>query len=381
MTTQSYDIIIVGAGPAGATCAYLMGKAGAKVLLIDKAQFPRDKTCGDFISARLKFNLEQLDLLPTLSSLPHAPVSDLLFTHSTVGGFLLNCPPQQGFICKRERFDHHLMEKAQAHCTLLSGGAVKKLLTENGQVTGVETEHQTFHSKIVVGADGANGITAKTLRGDTFDENHNAVAIRAYYTDVKGIAETAELHFLDEVQPGYFWIFPLNPTTGEANVGLGILSRDVRNQNVQLKQLLQKITQEHPQFRDRFVNSQLTSSIKGWSLPFGSKKRCLAFPGAVLLGDAAGLIDPMSGEGIENAVRSAQCAAPILLKALVAQDYSRTFLLRYQQAAEELLRQELRKSYWIQKLCRNPTMLKGFFHLLKRSSTARTFLVNKFFDA
>lgn len=232
-----YDVIVVGAGPAGSTCAALLARQNARVLLIDKAQFPRDKTCGDFISARLKTNLEQLRLLPPLSGIAHAPVNDILFSHPKSGSFTLTRRPASGFICKREDFDIHLFQEAKNSVEVLENTSVKRLLFEGDRVIGIQTDSQSYRSKILVGADGANGIVAKALGVETFDQDHNAVAIRSYYTNIKGVTETAELHFLDEVQPGYFWIFPLNIETGEANVGLGILSRNVRNSNVQLKQL------------------------------------------------------------------------------------------------------------------------------------------------
>lgn len=376
---KNYDIIVIGAGPSGSTCATLLARGGAKVLLLEKSLFPRDKICGDFISARLKDNLEKSNLAPLLKGTHYGAVTDLLFSHPKAGSFTLSRPPAQGFICKREAFDRLLFEQAQAKVDVLTDAPVKKLLFKGAQVVGVQTADQTFRAKIVVGADGANGITAKALGVQTFDENHNAVAIRAYYAQVEGIGQTAELHFLDEVQPGYFWIFPLNPATGEANVGLGLLSRQVRYGNVQLKTLLERIITTHPSFIHRFRRSERLSPVKGWSLPFGSKKRPVAFPGAVLLGDAAGLIDPMSGEGIENGIRSAQVVAPVLLRSLAAGDYSQEFLLQYQRDLERLLRSELRQSYWIQKLCRNQMVLRSFFWFLQRSSNAKKILVDKFF--
>lgn len=372
-----YDVIIIGAGPAGTTCARLLARANAKVLLIDKALFPRDKPCGDYISARLSTKLQQLDLLPSLKGVSPCYLGDLLFTHPTSGSFNLCRPPLEGFVCKRFDFDSLLFEAARKEVDVLEGVAVKKILFDGGRAVGVQADAKTFYATVIVGADGANGICAKALGVETFDENHNAVALRAYYTNVKDLTDSIELHFLDEVQPGYFWIFPLNKQTGEANVGLGMLSRNVRNSNVHLKDLLPRITQEHPQFKDRFTEASPLSPIKGWSLPFGSKKRPVVFNGALLIGDAAGLIDPMSGEGIENGVRSAECAALAIQKALAANDLS--FLKSYQKELESLLRAELRRSYWIQKACRSPTMLKMFFHLLKRSSAGRKILVNKFF--
>lgn len=383
--SDDYDVIVVGAGPAGSICARSIGQVNAKarILLIDKTQFPRDKTCGDFISARLCDNMKRLELYDAVKMAPQAVIEDLLFSHPTVGSFYvkdsLNREKSTGFVCKRENLDAVFIEEAKKYVDVLEGVKVKGLVFEDGRVVGVQSEDKTFRAKLVVGADGANGVTAKALGVSTLDENHNAVAIRSYYSNVKGMTASVELHFLDEVQPGYFWIFPVNQTTGEANVGLGVLSSHVRNCNLQLKQLMNRIIKEHPQFRERFAESHCLAPMKGWSLPFGSKKRPLAFNGAILVGDAAGLIDPMSGEGIENAFRSGECAAKIIQQALVANNFSQQFLTKYEKALEAMLRPELRKGYLIQKISRNPTFLKLIFLLLKHSRMGRRVIANKFF--
>lgn len=378
---NEYDVIIVGGGPAGSICAHILGQSQVKVLLIEKGQFPRDKTCGDFISARLSDHMKRLGVCNAVKMTPHAMSDDLLFSHPAVGSFLIKDSLKRicstGFVCKREHLDQALFEKAKKSVDILEGTKVKGLLFDNDKVVGVATESQKFYAKIVVGADGANGVIAKALGVETLDENHNAVAIRSYYSNVKGLTNSVELHFIDEVQPGYFWIFPTGP--GEANVGLGVLSRNVRYRNLQLKQLLEKIIKEHPQFCERFTHSIRLAPIKGWSLPFGSKKRPISFNGALLIGDAAGLIDPMSGEGIENAFRSAECAAKTIQQALAANDFSLSSLKNYEKDLESLLRPELRRGYIIQKISRNPTCLKLIFFLLKHFPFTRKLIANKFF--
>ena len=87
--SEEYDVIVVGGGPAGSICAYTLGQNHVKVLLIDKAQFPRDKTCGDFISARLSDKMKRLGVYDAVKSAPHAFIDDLLFSHPAVGGFLI----------------------------------------------------------------------------------------------------------------------------------------------------------------------------------------------------------------------------------------------------------------------------------------------------
>lgn len=381
--SDEYDVIVVGGGPAGSICAYILGQNRVKVLLIEKSQFPRDKTCGDFISARLSDKMKRLGVYDSVKMAPHSIIDDLLFSHPVIGSFLikesLNRSCSTGFVCKRENLDMILFEEAKKYVDVLEGIKIKGLLFEEDRVVGVYSENRNFRAKIVVGADGSNGVTAKTLGVETLDENHHAVAIRSYYLNVKGMTSSVELHFLDEVQPGYFWIFPTNQATGEANVGLGVLSHNVRNQNLQLKQLLNRIIKEHPQFCERFAHAECVAPVKGWSLPFGSKKRSIAFNGAVLVGDAAGLIDPMSGEGIENAFRSGECAAEIIQQALAASDFSLSFLMKYEKALESLLRPELRKGYVIQKISRNPIFLKLTFLLLKHFRFTRRVIANKFF--
>ncbi len=381
--SDNYDVIIIGAGPAGSICARSLGIGGARVLLIDKAQFPRDKTCGDFLSARLCNKLKQLGLYDVVKKMPHTIINDLLFSHPDIGSFCvresLNWEVSTGLVCKREDLDSVLVQEAKKYVDVFEGVKVKGLVFEDGKIVGVQTEDKIVRAKIIVGADGANGVTAKALGAGALDENHNAVAIRSYYSNVKGMTNSVELHFLEQVQPGYFWIFPVNPMTGEANVGLGILSCNVRNRNLQLKKMLHSIVSEHPQFRERFSEAQCLDSIKGWSLPFGSKKRRLAFNGAILVGDAAGLVDPMSGEGIENAFRSGECAATIIQKALAANDFSVSFLMKYESALDKILRSELRKGYLIQKVSRNPIILKLIFFMLKHSRIGRRVIANKFF--
>lgn len=361
---EDYDAIVLGAGPAGSVCARALGMGGARVLLIDKERFPRDKPCGDFLSSRLCDRLKQSGLYEAVAKAPHCVIEDLLFSHPSAGSFWvkdsLNRPISTGFVCKREHLDAIFVEEAKKHVELLEGVKIKELMMEDGQIVGVQSESRSFRAKVIVGADGANGMMAKAL-GMTLDENHHAVSIRSYYSHIKRLTKSVELHFLNEVQPGYFWIFPVNLATGEANVGLGILSRKVRNRNVQLKKLLDWIMREHPQFRERFADAHSIAPVKGWSLPFGSKKRPLAFPGGVLIGDAGGLIDPMSGEGIENAFRSGECAATCILKALAANDFSQRFLQRYEEDLELLLRAELQRGYLIQKVSRNPLVLKLLF--------------------
>jgi len=123
----------------------------------------------------------------------------------------------------------------------------------------------------------------------------------------------------------------------------------------------------------------MENRILGWSLPFGSKLRKNAFNNCLLIGDAASLIDPMSGEGIENAIKSAEFAAETILMAKEIGDYSYDVLKNYSRKLQKSLRFELKTSYFIQKISRNPFALKLLFHAMKSSKFSRRVIANKFF--
>ncbi len=129
-----------------------------------------------------------------------------------------------------------------------------------------------------------------------------------------------ELHFLPELLPGYFWIFPM--PNGRANVGAGMLSSVVAKRKVDLKKEMEKIINEHPVISKRFVHAKPEGKAQGWGLPLGRKVGSISGDNLLLCGDAASLIDPFTGEGIGNAVLSGRYAAEKALNAIATNDYS-----------------------------------------------------------
>lgn len=367
----TYDVVIAGAGPAGATAAAFMADAGLRVLLVDQARFPRDKVCGDAVSGKSVDVLRDLGVAGALLdagiqgswgitfgapsgtsvSVPFASAPDGAATDAAATDGIV--PP--AFVCRREVFDEVLFARAAgSDADVWTETQVDGLLWDDEQVAGVRVRRPsgtptTVRAPLVVGADGAYSTVVRELGMPQLDERYYAAAVRAYYEGVTGFHERhfMEIHFVEEAMPGYFWIFPLGD--GRANVGVGMLSRAVKRRGVRLKELLETCV-THPHFRDRFAKARRVGPVKGWGLPLGSKPRPMAGDGWLLLGDAASLIDPFTGEGIGNAMVGGRTAARWARQALADGDVSAAMLRGFEREMLAYLRSELRLSHLLQRL-------------------------------
>ena len=374
--TERYDVIIVGAGPAGSTAAMYAHRAGLKSLLLDKASFPRDKICGDALSGKSVTILRDLDIMDEVNALPGAYIKRVVFgspehVHVNID-FKQDITEESlsGFVIRRTVFDNYLFQKArEAADTVRENFTVTDLVWEDGQVTGVtgrdsQDNKQTFHAPIVLGADGYRSVIARETGLYHHDPAHWVVALRQYYQGVNGLTDQIELHYVDEVLPGYFWIFPLED--GNANVGIGMLHKYIKEEKVNLRQALQHSI-ESPAFQDRFADATPLENPTGWNLPVGSKHRKNYGNGFMLLGDAAGLIDPFTGEGIGNAMYSARYAIQTISEAMEANDYGEAFLRRYDARLWAEIGDELQVSYRLQKLGKIRPLLNFVIHKAAKS--------------
>ena len=355
-----YDAVIVGGGPGGATAALYAERMGLNVLLVDKEVFPRDKICGDAISGKSVVYLNELDLIETLEANDQVKVSSVVF--SSPKGYSADIPfapgvydgVLNGYVCRREVYDNILFQAARKKVDTRENFKVLDLIKQNDQVIGVrgvdaDNNEIEITAPVVIGADGYKSIVARKMALYDHDPDHLLVATRAYYRGVTGMGSAIELHYIDEMVPGYFWIFPLE--NGLTNVGLGMVHRALKRRKVKLKESHVRATQSEF-FRERFKNAELIGDIVGWNLPVGSKRRPVHGDGFLLIGDAAGLIDPFTGEGIGNAMASAKIAAEVVLAAKTAGDFSATALKPYETKLWKRLGGELNLAYKLQKTAR-----------------------------
>jgi geranylgeranyl reductase family protein len=361
-----YDIIIVGAGPAGSAAALYAARYGLSTLLLDKEGFPRDKICGDALSGKSVTILRELDLLEDIQKLPGAHIQRIVFSSPDHSSFqidlrktrLKNIP--KGFVIRRKNYDAFMFEQAKKAAThTIENFNVSELLTDNGTVCGVRGKDASgndreFKGKIILGADGYKSIVARKTGLYDLDPEHWVVALRCYYKNVKELTDQIELHYVDEVIPGYFWIFPLE--NGYANVGIGMLHKYIKSQKVDLNQALQNSI-DSAYFKERFKEAEPMEKPVGWNLPVGSKRRKSFGNGFMLLGDAAGLIDPFTGEGIGNALYSAKYAVETAKQAIKNNDLSESSLSHYENELWKVIGNELKVSTKLQKIGRYRILL------------------------
>ncbi len=359
---EEFDVIVVGGGPAGSTCASFLAKNKKNVLLLDKAFFPRDKTCGDGISGKSLRVLRELGLKEKVEELPYGKISGVTF--SSPKGTVVDIPfpkkesgktkSRTGYAIKRIHYDNLLFQNAKFFgAKTIEGFTVEGLIKDGEKVLGVKGtdskgNSMEFKAKITVGADGATSNIAKSLGLNKIDFNHHITALRTYYSGVKHLKGTIEIHFIDSMLPGYFWIFPVEK--GLANVGAGIITQDLKKNKMNLQKAMFDAIESHPLFKERFKDAKMVSPVKGWTLPLGSKKKKISGNGFLLLGDAASLIDPFSGEGIGNAMTSGKIASNTILKSLNENNFSAEFLKEYEVNLWNEIEQEIKTSYMLQRL-------------------------------
>ena len=326
-----YDAIIVGAGPGGATAALYAERVGLKVLVVEKKRFPRDKICGDCFSGHCETFLDELGLSGALQDLPRVTIRRATFSAPDGTTARHDSPKGMGFVCKRLDFDNFLFQAVKRRVDTLEGYAVTGLVRPDGQVLGVRVRgpngtDSEITGKVVVGADGVSSIVARALGLYSHDLDHVATATRAYYRGVSAPKDAIEFFFLERILPGYLWIFSVGDNM--VNVGLGMLKSTLKKRAVNLREAHIESTKSI-ELQERFKNAELVDDIKGWSLPLGSKRRSIHGDGFLLVGDAAGLVDPLTGEGIANAMCSGKIAAESLADVCLGDDYRARALQKY----------------------------------------------------
>lgn len=321
MSSQITDVLVVGAGPAGSAAAAWCARAGLSVLLVDAETFPRDKPCGDGLTPRAMAELDQLGLSPWLEGrarnrgLRAAGFGQELYL-PWPGGNL----PNYGGAAPRLELDAAIrqvaidagvdvMEGMRAIDAVMDGEKVAGVVFKTASSKGSSTENVAIHCLRLIVADGAKSQLGRTLGREWHRSTTFGVAARGYikshHSDDEWISSHLELRGeKNELLSGYGWVFPLGD--GEVNVGVGTLATVKRPSEVNLRSLL-------AYYADQQRNPwQFEGDIRApWSalLPMGGAVSNIAGANWVLIGDSAGCVNPLNGEGIDYGLETGHLAA------------------------------------------------------------------------
>ena len=360
----TFDIAIIGAGPAGTTCALALKSSGLNVALIDKSTFPRDKICGDAIpspsfKAMQQFAPELAAQMLDFQETNFIKTSKIIAPNGKSMSFNWVL---KAYNCPRLDFDNQLLNlvKNKTETTIFENEKVTEIERENGNFI-LTTTQQKLTTKLIIGADGTNGLTAKKLAHFSINRQHHCAAVRAYYANVKMEASVNEFYLLKNHLPGYFWIFPL--ANGRANIGFGMVSKEIQQRKINLTTSLKDIIETTPILKEKFADAQLEGKILGFGLPLGSRKTPLCGDGFILCGDAGSLIDPLQGHGIDKAMWSGHLAAKQAVASFEKQRFDAAFLKEYERAVYERFGWEFTRNYWVM---RGLNRFSGVISLLAR---------------
>ena len=325
-----YDVIVVGAGPAGSTAAKFLAAHSRKVLLIDKDRFPRDKSCGGGLTAKV------------LNEFPYIEKNNLIESYSYGGYVYAGDIKNKAEIKKdkplmatvrRKKFDAGLVQLAVTQgCSFLEGKRVVDILiSENKVVVQIDTGER-FESKMIIGADGIWSITRKKTGLDPSQKQFSVSLFNEYSVHEQVIDQYfskkryGHLHLKLNGLAGYGWVFAKK---NHINIGIGEMTPyQTRSKHRKLKKIFQKYVQLLKQ--EKIIPKTITTDqIKGAALPTQPVEKTYG-DRVLLCGDAAGLINPITGEGIHYAMYSGRIAADIAHTALEKNKMNQSFLSTYE---------------------------------------------------
>lgn len=367
------DVLIIGAGPAGATVSLFLSRMGIAHTIVDAAVFPRDKVCGDGLDLKVVRVLRHLDPAIVEDELAvnqhftpcwgtrfftqNGRAAD--FVHRPSSGAALPYP--LFWTAKRLHFDSFLTQKIdKGSADFRQGLKVREIERDGNQwrvfaapspalpagrrsgPAAVEDGEVEIRAKLLIGADGDHSVVLRHLGERRIERRHYAGTLRQYWRGVSGLhpKNLIEVYFPPGLPMSYFYLFPL--ANGEVNVGYGMVSEVASRGGHNLRSIFLKLLREDPVMAPRFQQAEPLEEPQGWGLPLASRRRRAFGDGYLLVGDAASLVCPTSGEGIGTGMISGYIAAHFVQHALKNKRFDAGQFRHYDREIYRRLHNEIR---------------------------------------
>jgi len=340
---QSHDVIVVGAGPAGATLAYELGKRGIGVLVLEKEKLPRYKCCAGGVTSKAA---KLLDF--DISEVAEDVIYGFSFTFNLGSPYLGQHSQPLIYTVMRNVFDYFLVKRAQQLGAVLMDGQKVTQIQVSADWVEISTTDSIFRSRLVVGADGAYSVVARELGMGRSIEYLVGIESEIVVPEEELVKWKSRVQIdLGCIPGGYAWVFPKR---NHLSIGAGCLASKARHLNRHHQKFLNSLS----------IGSYTIARSSSHLIPTCTKGRLVWQDKVLLLGDAAGLTDPLTGEGIYNAIQSAQLAAPVIENSLLG---GKVGLQDYQQIVEGKIMSELRIARTLsKKFVRFPRLAFGMFN-------------------
>ena len=356
----TFDAAVIGAGPGGATAAQRLGADGLSVALIDQAVFPRQKTCGDLVTRAGLMCLNRSGLANWTKKFSPIQALKFLAPDGQIVDVKLMGTDEDitGRIIPRLQLDYQLVQAAAAAgVRLMYDCRVEHVDLSDPKKIHIHTTCGQVDADLIILADGSRAPVTRQL--GLVKQDFDLWAVQQYLEGDSDPNGAIEFHFQLNVLPGYTWMIPMG--TGQINIGAGTYTRRVRNKEIDLAAVLEQFKAHHPISPARLNRCKPISAIRAHPLRTDLKATQTHSDRLVVVGDAAGLVSPFTGEGIASAMVSGELAAFYVKNAFEKGDFSRAMLEPYSRELSRRYEPDKKTARFLRSALKYPSFLNLLF--------------------